>query len=380
MTEELFQERVVRVEPPASHYTLLRDAGGRFLGTADGASLATFDHVDDKAVWEPRDAGYRHVATGLALAARDAADFAPGRGPAELPSAALETFEERGWVCLASILEPEIVDALQEASCTGPWEDRRPDRRSVPLTRTLAVARAAVEPVSLWLMRQYLQTDEIRLAHVPSFAVLRPDDGRRDVQGWHSDFPYLWGIPRGVGGDRIPHGSGPAMAVQRNVCVTHFTRENGATCFKLGSHTRSTGPPEAWGTTAAYTRPGHRAEHGLPYSGPEAEVVEAPAGSIILYDARTWHRAGVNRTRRERAGMLQAVTPMYIMPFMDTSRAYKAFLASALHDQLDPLEQLELRGLLVHKIVGPAGEFAITVDDELTRAARGPAAAGRRSY
>ncbi|MCZ6616657.1 MAG: hypothetical protein O7E57_00885 [Gammaproteobacteria bacterium] len=59
-------------------------------------------------------------------------------------------------------------------------------------------------------------------------------------------------------------------------------------------------------------------EHGLPDNGPDADIVEAPAGSIILYDARTWHRAGVNRTGEKRAAMLQAITPMYLMPFTDT--------------------------------------------------------------
>ena len=218
-------------------------------------------------------------------------------------------------------------------------------------------------------MRQYLQTDDIRLAHTPSFVLLDKDDGEQDVQGWHSDFPYLWGISARVGGDRIPPGASGelAMAIQRNVCITDFSKENGATCFKLGSHADNIGPPEAWGRGNAYSQEGYRAEHGLPYNGPEADVVEAPAGSIILYDARTWHRGGVNRTDQRRAAMLQAVTSSFILPFVDTSAPYRAFLESPLHDELTPLEQQELGALLVHKIIGPMGQAAIGIDEELTR-------------
>ena len=67
---ELFQERVVRVERPSAHFTLLRAPNGEFLGASDDG-LAVFDYVDDKAIWESIENGtaYRHVVTDLILAA-----------------------------------------------------------------------------------------------------------------------------------------------------------------------------------------------------------------------------------------------------------------------------------------------------------------------
>ena len=41
----LFQERVVRVECPSAHWTLLRAPNGEFLGVSDDG-LAVFDYVD----------------------------------------------------------------------------------------------------------------------------------------------------------------------------------------------------------------------------------------------------------------------------------------------------------------------------------------------
>ena len=196
-----------------------------------------------------------------------------------------------------------------------------------------------------------MRTDDIRFAHTPALIVLAQDDGRRNVQGWHSDYPYHWGVPA-LG--QVPTQAGDiVLGVQRNVCVSEFTKERGATAFKLGSHALGHGPPDSWGTAGTHGRPGYRAEHGLPYNGPDADVIEAPPGSIILYDSRTWHRAGVNRTAQPRAAMLQAVTPMFVMPKNNTSGAYRHFIQSAAYQQLTLREREEIRAMMVHRFLGP---------------------------
>ena len=393
---ELFQERVVRVERPSKHWTLLRAPDGEFLGASDDG-LAVFDYVDDKAIWESvdGDVAYRHVVTDLILEveAADSAEgsylrykgvrlagdgavgtdegaiFSPGHGPAHLPSAYLKSLQENGWVCLPSIIAPDIVEALERISCTGRWDDETYDRSKGALVESIAVAQAATEPVSLWLMRQYMRTSEIRLGHPPGFAILTPDDGERDVPGWHSDFPYHWGIfaTRGTGPE-IPTHNFPelVMGVQRNLCVSEFRKENGATCFKLGSHVLGEGPPDEWGPSHIYRQQGYRAAHGLPYNGPNADVVEAPGGSYILYDSRIWHRAGVNRTKLKRAALLQAIIPVYIVPKTDTSRAYRNFISSPLVEELTPLALKELKALMITKIEGSGGKHVVTIDETLS--------------
>ena len=71
--DELFQETITHVERPSAHFTLLRDPDGEFLG-AYGNTLATFDYVDDKAIWEQVEGShaYRHVVIGLVLEAESA--------------------------------------------------------------------------------------------------------------------------------------------------------------------------------------------------------------------------------------------------------------------------------------------------------------------
>ena len=359
--------------------------------------LAIFDDVDDKAIWESVEGEtvYRHVVTDLILeaeaagstegcylchkgvrlasdgtaAANEGAIFSPGHGPAHLPSEYLKTLQENGWVCLPSIISPDVVEELERISCTGRWDHETYDRSKGALVKGVAVARAAAEPVSLWLMRQYMRTREIRLGHPPGFAILTPDDGERDVQGWHSDFPYHWGIfaTRGTGPEIPPHNFPElVMGVQRNLCVSEFRKENGATCFKLGSHTLGEGPPDEWGPGHIYRQPGYRAAHGLPYNGPDADVVEAPGGSYILYDSRVWHRAGVNRTDRKRAAMLQAVIPVYIVPKTDTSRAYRNFIESPFANELTPLELKELKALMITRIESSGRRYVVTIDEALS--------------
>ena len=143
--DELFQETVTRVKRPSAHFTLLRAPDGEFLGASDNA-LATFDYVDDKAIWEQVEGShaYRHVVIGLVLEA-ESADSANGcylrhdgvwlasngtatnesvmfsseHGLAYLPSEYLESFKQNGWVCLPAIMAPGIVEELERISCTG---------------------------------------------------------------------------------------------------------------------------------------------------------------------------------------------------------------------------------------------------------------------
>ena len=380
-----FCPNVVSIPRPKKHYRYLNAPNGDWLGTEDGKTLNLYDHVDDAVIWDVTESGFKHVTSGLELAAttteldfettlfqgeKAIADvhgtelncqFVINHGPEFLPSQYLAIFKKQGWVSLTCILPKDVVDGLQAVGCVDAYEGRQP-KRITPLAQDPAVAEVSVEPISLWLTRKYMKTKDIRLGHSPGISALTRDDGKREVQGWHTDFPYLWGT-----GDRIPVPSGElVLGIQRNVCVSDFNRENGATLFKLGSHSSNEAPPEEWGISNHSYRKGFRAEYGLPYGGEESDLIEAPAGSIVLYDARTWHRAGMNMTDRRRGAMIQAIVPGFIVPFMDTSSTIKSFFGSPAYERVTERTRKEIENLMVHKIAGPAGLFAITTDEELT--------------
>ena len=386
---DIFQERVLKVPIPDRHYLILVAPDGNYLGVDQDGFTTTYPHANDRIMWDESGAGsFRHVLAdteivkksvdgdgcqlslegtlldGLGKPTGENVMYNVAQGPEKLPSEYLQFFRENGWVCLTSILSQDLVEALEKVACTDRFSHLQFDRSSNPFIQSSAIARTAAEPISLWLIRQYMQTDDIRVAHTPGLAILERDDGKRIVQGWHSDYPYHWGVPAQ---GRVPTPSGETvLGVQRNVCVSPFTKVGGATAFKLGSHALDQGPPEQWGVASDHYQVGYRESHGLPYTGPDADIVEAPGGSIILYDSRTWHRAGVNRTDKKRAALLMAMTPMYVMPKNDTSHSYKAFLESVAYEELNERERIEVERLMVHQFIGPGGQYAIAPDRELT--------------
>jgi len=402
MTQVELQSKVYRVAPATRRFSYLTAPDGDWLAVVDGqTTIQRF--VDDQALWVEAGDGFRHAESGLLLAASPgeqpgavrlslggeapdrrylgadgapgaAAGFTVGLGPEKRPSEYMAEFQAQGWVALTQILPPAVLEGLQRLAGTdafeGPGEERMQQLALGP-----ALARATVEPVSLWLCREYMRTPDIKLGHPPSVTALTPDDGARPVQGWHSDFPYMWGSERARRAYRVPPGSDElCLAIQRNICVSDFRVDNGATVFKLGSHAAGQIAPEPWGRARDTYRPEHRAEHGLPYAGPETDIIEAPAGTILLYDARTWHRAGVNTTNRRRGAVIQAITPGFIIPFYPLGPPYKGFLESDVPAQLTERERREIEALMVHRITGPMGVFAIGVDDALTERIRNPQA------
>ena len=362
---------------------------GRFLGSGENGATHVTETISDSLMWRVQGNRLEHTRTSvvLALSAAEAgqyqlsvdgvpldiegqrdkisAPYSIVQGPEKLPSEYLEHLTTNGWVCLAEILSPDIVDSLQRIACTDGYSERSPDRSLRQICQGSALAKTAIEPISVWLARQYMQTDDIRLAHSPGIGVMTPDDGQRVVQGWHSDYPYHWGINAA---GKVPTPSGKTvMGVQRIVCVSEFTKYRGATAFKLGSHALDHGPPEEWGVARDAYQPGHRAANGLPYNGPDADVIEAPPGSMILFDTRTWHRAGINRSDQKRAAILMDMTPAYIVPYSDTTGDYRALVESEAYDELNKRERAEFQRLMIHRFLGPAGpQSVIGTDQELT--------------
>ena len=120
-----------------------------------------------------------------------------------------------------------------------------------PFLKSSVMARLAVDPTVMFVLRQYLRSSAVQAGHIPSILTARPVDDAiyPGPQGWHSDYPYLWR----TGGDQVPEPQeslgGPddvALGVQFNTCIDAFSRGNGGTLFKLGSHRLNVGPPREW--------------------------------------------------------------------------------------------------------------------------------------
>ena len=341
------EPRIVTLKRPQHHYVSLVAADGSMLGLDDDGHPALFDEADDRVIWDRTTEGVHHVATGRHLAVdsgndtcnvtvgSDEVSLRFGHGPEKLPSEYLEHLRREGWVCLNSILPEQIVERLERVACTGSYEQCEQNNDMPKICQDAAVGMAVAEPVSLWVLRAYLQTRDIHLGHPPGFNVLPPETLAQAGRRWHSDIPYT---PSSSPQPVFPR-MGPPKACNRNTFVSDFSHLNGATMFTPGSHLVDSGPPDEWNAALANDE--------LPYSGPEATVLEAPSGSMILYDARTWHRAGYNRSDHKRGMMATNYATPDVVPKRDTRPACKRLHQSQVYQELNAREQRDVTDLLM---------------------------------
>ena len=337
--------QVLTLERPMHHHVLLTTADGSMLGLDDNGDLALFDEASDQVIWDRTADGITHTATGTNIeiggdvctlsVGSDKVELAVSHGPEKLPSEYLEHLHREGWVCLNSILSQDIVDGLEKVACTGPYEHLEQSQDSPKICQGAAVGKAIAEPISLCVLREYLQTRDIHLGHPPGFNVLPPETIASAGRGWHSDIPYT----KSRSPQRVFPREGPPKACNRNTFVSDFSYKNGATMLKAGSHLLDSAPPEEWNAPLANDK--------LPYSGPEATVVEAPAGSMFLYDARTWHRAGYNLTEHKRGMMATNYETPDVVPKRDTRPVYAKLHASPVYQELNAREQRDVTDLLM---------------------------------
>jgi len=108
-----------------------------------------------------------------------------------------------------------------------------------------------------------------------------PNAPERVPGNLHVDWPW--------GQSGASHVEGPLPDLVINLTtfwmLTDFTRENGATVVAPGTH-RSRANPNG--------------DHGLRKARPTEFTVEAPAGSVLVFDGRLWHTGGNNRSLSRR--------------------------------------------------------------------------------
>lgn len=309
--------------------------------------------------------------------------YAMRTGPARLPSAYAVDLERQGWTVVENVMSQAMLanlfaniktvreqNAEKEARVRAS-QDRRPyssnDNVIRPsqlgdgvsfLAKTPVVAQAAMNPVALWLIEKYLGVDSIHYCQVPAIGGLRPAEktgeaARVKPGGWHSDYPY----PLTSDTEAHTFMLGPEefqkldasisprhpdwknrktrLGMQFNIALTDFAPETGSTQFILGSHELEAPAPAE--LNAVPTVAGE---------GPFKNIAQVPfpAGSGILYDSRTYHRAPpeLNVSGKERWAMLMCIVPSFVRDLRardDKVGSADAFArATAVHGALTPRE------------------------------------------
>ncbi len=113
--------------------------------------------------------------------------------------------------------------------------------------------------------------------------------------------------------------------------LNDFTEENGATLVAPGSHLASN-------------------PHQFFMDPPQMVSLEAPAGTAVFLDGRTWHCTGINKTANERS----AIFAYYCRPFVRQQENFALSLSPGERLMLDE-ELLALLGFKVWFTLGSTG-------------------------
>lgn len=303
--------------------------------------------------------------------------------PTRLPSELLAELGSQGWTVVDNVMSRAMlsnlfanINTVREANAKKEAElrakqDSRPyssnDNVIRPsqlggvsfLAKTPVVAQAAMNPVALWVIENYLGVDSIHYCQTPSIGGLRPaektgESAQVKPGGWHSDYPYpltqqtmahtfMLGpeefekLDASISSRGFPEWRNrqTRLGMQFNIALTDFTPENGATQFIFGSHEWGEAVPAELNAVPTVAGVGvHK----------DAVQMSFPAGSGILYDSRTWHRAPpeLNLSGKERWAMLMCIVPSFVRDLRardDKVKSADAFAQStAVHSALTPRE------------------------------------------
>lgn len=186
----------------------------------------------------------------------------------------------------------------------------------------LAIVDATVSPTAIL----HLQNGFI----LPSFA--RGSVPVTFQTTFHRDFPR--------------HLRGYVASVNCLLTVDEFSAENGGTLVVPGTHQLAEKPSD-----------GYLERNAVP--------VEAPAGSLIVFDSSLWHAAGANVSGRDRLGINHQFTRSFIKQQIDYVRALGDDLFQALPDRTQQLLGWYTR------VVTSLDEYYVPSDERLYRAGQG---------
>eukprot|EP01051_Picozoa_sp_SAG22_P014174 SAG22_NODE_1683_length_3817_cov_1.449704_1_plen_310_part_00 len=229
--------------------------------------------------------------------------------------ALLQQFDEQGFIILEGVIPPgPALDAVRDA--VGAAHDGHQSSGAAETEQRTAGHRVGVRGVTNlgmlpnytsawceWLLEPRLQQllgrklgDDYRVSHC-SALVNSPGCGRGYL---HADWPY-----NGTNGSKIrPPYPDTLLAISSLWFLTEFSPRAGSTVVIPRSHRTLDNPADGHLIKARGIDPDQ------PYPG-EAHV-SGPAGSVLLWDSRLWHRVSQNRSEERRMGMNVSFVPWWL--------------------------------------------------------------------
>ncbi len=209
--------------------------------------------------------------------------------PADSPTQAASDLKEHGLTVIENVLSPAMLAELQQTTLRIAEQDIRRGRIEQAIASDVGTQRIwnlpSRDPIYWDLIEHPLALELVKSAMgwpvllSNQFAnIALPGSEEMTLHGDQWLLPEPW---------ERPH--------QINVvwCVDDFTADNGATRVAPGTHVHQ-----------------RAVDYETAVATPTVPV-EAPAGSVIAFDGRLWHKTGANRTRDRRR---TAIFCVYTLP------------------------------------------------------------------
>ena len=336
---------------------------GQYLGVNEHNNnshqqLKTYDDCGDNCIWKQDNKAMKFVSVAninVTFHMKHPNEWNVISASPKLPSQYVKELQTIGHAIIENILDEKQLVNIRNYVKTerknlgvGDYDDRFIMPNSIH--ESPEIASASAHPIAMNVIKSYLGVKHIHQGHIPWLTVLRPVKklkGTFPEGGWHVDYPYRLGR---FSDDEWPEY--PALGVQYNICVDDFKASTGGTQFIPGSHLRKHGPGwKEYGedVNIGGTKIGEGVHRDVVH-------VEAPAGSAFIYDSRLWHRLApeTNISGKDRAAILCAVTPAWVIPMLERSAFDKAFENSL---SKSVLSKRDIR--VVEKMVGNGTSFQI---------------------
>ena len=205
----------------------------------------------------------------------------------------VEQIREQGFSVVQGIIPEDEVgsvrDDLVEAADTFGRKTPNNTYLATTINYTQSFAPYLADPRIMTIVESFFGP----YARVSSTStqINEPDNERGD---WHADWPFC---PLNAG--HIPKPIPDAvMHLTSLFMLADFTKENGGTLMRPGSHT--------WGTNPTY-------DYQQRYDDYQDQIQgEGPAGSVLILDSRLWHASAVNHTNERRVALVVRYAPWWL--------------------------------------------------------------------
>ncbi len=202
----------------------------------------------------------------------------------------VEQIREQGYCVIRGVIPEDKISVVRDdiIEAADKFGIRKPNNTYLATTinHTQSFAPYVADPKIMAIVESFFGPH----ARVSS-TTTQINEPKNEHGHWHADWPFTLGYISKPVPDLVMHLSTLFM-------LADFTRENGGTLMRPGSH--------KWGTNPSYDNEPIYDDY------PDQIQAEGSAGSVLIMDSRLWHAIALNHTNERRVALVVRYAPWWL--------------------------------------------------------------------